>query len=187
MRWSGSVGTEVGRGRTGCSKGRKARRTGGESGVSSDETDCAESELPAAEDVPSQCLVDRCSSAVCFCAQGLPLGKGTGQRWGCGQLGSVHRPSAPLMQVSTPLTFLCQDLSKAFAAGAIRLGGGGSRLGFSLRTARDSTPAGLGALAAGVPRRWWGRHRRIRRRCTRVRDMQAATRTRCPADRKPLH
>ena len=50
------------------------------SGASSDETDCTDCERTEAESTSSQCLVDRCSSAVCFCAQGLPLGRGTGQR-----------------------------------------------------------------------------------------------------------
>ena len=69
----------------------------GEAGASSDETDCTETALSDDGTGPSQCLVERCSSAVCFCPHGLPLGKG--------------------MHVSTPLTFLCQDLSKALAAG----------------------------------------------------------------------
>ena len=66
---------------------------------------------------PSQCFVDRCSNAVCFCAHGLPLASGTGQRCDRGQLGSVHLPRAPRIQTSMPLIFLCQDLSNALAAG----------------------------------------------------------------------
>ena len=52
----------------------------GEAGASSDETDCTETALSDDGIGPSQCLVERCSSAVCFCPHGLPLGKGTGQR-----------------------------------------------------------------------------------------------------------
>ena len=89
----------------------------GEAGSSSDETDCTEAALSDDGTGPSQCLVERCSSAVCFCPHGLPLGKGAGQRWERGQFESVQRPRAPLMHVSTPLTFLCQDLTKALAAG----------------------------------------------------------------------
>ena len=104
-------------GDVGCDAPEEKRRAACAAGASSEETDCTESALSEDGAVPSQCLVERCSSAVCFCAQGLPLGKGTGQRWDLGQLGSVQRPRAPLMPVSTPLTFLCQDLSKALAAG----------------------------------------------------------------------
>ena len=51
-----------------------------EAGALFDETDCTDSRLSENGTEPSQCLVERCSGAVCFWAQGLPLGKGTGQR-----------------------------------------------------------------------------------------------------------
>ena len=112
----GLVEVEACRVRTGCIKAVAGEfgNLGRGSGASSDETDCTESELPMAEEVPSQCLVDRCSS--------------------------VHRPSAPLTQVSRHC-FLCQDFSNAFAADLVGPG-----------TAGGCTSARLGALSSGVSR-----------------------------------
>ena len=51
----------------------------------------------------------------------------------------------------------------------IRLGGRSCSFGF--RAAWGDSTARLSALTAGVPRSWGWRRGRIRRRCTRVRDM----------------
>ena len=127
---------------------RRGETLGGAS--SEEETEHTEADRTESGSWPSQCFVDRCSSAVCFCAHGLPLASGTGQRCDLGQLGSVHLPRAPRMQTSTPLIFLCHDLSKALAAGTWLGTEAEARFGLGLRTARLRTAARLGAFVTGL-------------------------------------
>ena len=156
-------------GNAGWAEGDGARRQPagcmcGEVGASSDETDCTETALSDDGTGPSQCLVERCSSAVCFCPHGLPLGKGTGQRWVGARAVGVR--AAPEGTPHARVPGFVESLGSRYL---IRLGGRSCSFGF--RAAWGSSTARLSTLTAGVPQSWGWRRGQIRRRCTRVRDM----------------
>ena len=131
----------------------------GEAGASSEETDCAESALSEDGAVPSQCLVVlECCVLLCT---GLAVGQGHRTEVGPRAVGVCAALEGAPHARFHPVDLLVPGFIKSLGSrNLICPGGRGSRLGFGLR--RPGTAA----------RPWWRRRGRIRRCCTRVRDMR---------------
>ena len=92
---------------------------------------------------------------------------------GARTVGVCASPQSAGTQTSTPLIFLCQDLSKALAAGTwLGVADEAVDLALAFRTARRVATARRGALPAVVARTWRRSNRQLSKRGSmRVRDM----------------